>query len=57
MDIHSPAVDECTSIAHHYDLLKHEGRLSGCLTQLPAQFTVLILQSAIPLHQLRNFLC
>lgn len=44
-------------MTYHYDLLEHEGCLSGCLTQLPAQLIVLVLQSAVPLHQLSHSLC
>lgn len=57
MNTLSLTADECLAVAYHYDLLKHEGCLSGCLTQLPAQLTVLVLQSAVPLQQLSNFLC
>lgn len=48
---------KCEGLAHHYDLLKHEGSLSSCLTQLPAQLIVLILQSTVPFQQLSNILC
>lgn len=41
---------------HHNDLLKHVGRLSSCLTQLSAQFIVLILQSAVSFQQFSHVL-
>lgn len=47
---------KCWGLAHRDDLLEHEGSLSSCLAQLPAQLVVLVLQCTIPFQQLANVL-